>query len=89
MVNAINLVKKEGARDIYVNFVHPVFSSNAVERLVATDVKEFITTDTIPIPEESLKMFGNRLTILSISDLLGEVISRTNRGVSVGALFNE
>ncbi len=89
MVNAINLVTKMGAKDVYVNFVHSVFSNDAAQRLVATDVKEFITTDTIPIPEASIKLFGNRLTILSISDLLGEVIARTNRGISVGAMFNE
>lgn len=89
MVNAINLVKKLGAKDVYVNFVHPVFSGNAVERLVAAPVKKYITTDTIPIPEASIKLFGDRLTILSVSDLLGEVIARANRGVSVGAMFNE
>ncbi|MHC1772276.1 MAG: ribose-phosphate diphosphokinase [Flexilinea sp.] len=89
MVNAINLVKKLGAKDVYVNFVHPVFSGSAVERLVAAPVKKYITTDTIPIPEASIKLFGDRLTILSVSDLLGEVIARANRGVSVGAMFNE
>lgn len=89
MVNAINLVKKLGAKDIYVNFVHPVFSGNAVEKLVAAPVKKYITTDTIPIPEASIKLLGDRLTILSVSDLLGEVIARANRGVSVGAMFNE
>ncbi len=89
IVNAINLAKKMGARDVYVNFVHPVFSPNAVDRMVATSAKLFITTDTIPIPEESLKKFGDRISILTVSQLLGEVIHRANRGISVGSMFNE
>lgn len=87
--NAVNLLKEYGARDVYVNFVHPVFSRDCAEKLAALPVKEFITTDTIPIPEASMNLFGGRLSILSVSSLLGEVISRANRGVSVGSIFNE
>lgn len=89
MVNAIKLVKSLGARDVYVNFVHPVFSGQAAEKLSALDVKRFITTDTIVIPDEKRALFGDRLQILTMSYLLGEVISRANRGVSVGSMFNE
>ena len=86
---AIELVKKLGARDVYVNFVHPILSGNAAERLGALDVKRFITTDTVAIPDEKRAFFGNRLQVLTMSYLLGEVISRANRGVSVGSMFNE
>jgi ribose-phosphate pyrophosphokinase len=86
---AVNLVKDSGARNIYVSFVHPVLSSSAAERMGALPVKEFITTDSIPLSEEKRARFGNRLTTLTIAPLLGEVIWRVNAGVSVGALFNE
>jgi ribose-phosphate pyrophosphokinase len=86
---AVWVAKANGARDIYVAFVHPVLSVNAADRLAALPVKHFITTNTIPIPDEKLKLFGNRLTILSIGPLLGEVIKRANEGTSVGAMFNE
>ena len=85
----LKLVKSLGARDVYVNFVHPVFSGKAAEKLSALDVKRFITTDTIAIPDEKRALFGDRLQILTMSYLLGEVISRANRGVSVGSMFNE
>ena len=52
MVQAVNIAKENGARDVYVAFIHPGLTANAAERLSATDVKEFITTDTIPIPEQ-------------------------------------
>ena len=48
IVQAVNLVKERGARNVYVSFVHPVLSGNASERLSALPVTEFITTDTVP-----------------------------------------
>jgi ribose-phosphate pyrophosphokinase len=89
MVQAVNLARDCGARNVYMVFVHPVFSANAVERLAALPVTEFITTDTIPIPREKAEQFGGRLKTLSIAPLLGEVILRANEGRSVGELFNE
>lgn len=89
IVQAVNLVKKNGARRIYVAFLHPVFSADAADRLAALPVDEYITTDSIPIPPEKVSLLGNRLTILSVAPLLGEVIRRAHEGRSVGQLFNE
>ncbi|NLH00198.1 MAG: ribose-phosphate diphosphokinase [Chloroflexi bacterium] len=89
MVQAVELLKEHGVRDIYISFVHPVFSANAAQRLSALPVKQFITTDTVPIPPEKRALFGDRLVILSVSSLLGEVILRANQGRSVGEMFNE
>jgi ribose-phosphate pyrophosphokinase len=89
IAEAVHLVKSKGAREVYVSFVHPVFSRNAAERLAALPVKQYIATDTVPIPSEKMKYFGKRLTILSIAPLLGEVILRAHQGRSVGEMFNE
>jgi ribose-phosphate pyrophosphokinase len=89
MVEAVQLVKSCGARDVYVSFVHPVLSANACERLAALPVTQFITTDTIPIPEHKRALLGNRLKVLTVAELLGEVIRRANEGRSVGEMFNE
>jgi len=89
MVQAVNLLKDHGARDVYMVFVHPVLSATAAERMGALPVREFITADTIPISAEKRAYFGNRLRVLSIAPLLGEVIRRANQGRSVGEMFNE
>lgn len=89
MVEAINLLKKTGARDIYVVFVHAMLSSDAAQRLGILPVKQFITTDTVPVSSEKEQAFGGKLRILTVSKLLGEVIRRANEGRSVGELFNE
>lgn len=83
---AVEVVKSNGARDIYVAFTHPVLSGPAVDRLAALPIKEIVTTDTIPIPAE--KMLPN-IKILTTAELLGEVILRSHEGRSVGELFNE
>ena len=89
MVQAANVAKQNGARDIYLVFVHPIFSNPAVQRLASLPVKEIITTDTVPIPPEKRALFGDRLTLLSVSSLVGEVILRANEGRSVGEMFGE
>lgn len=86
---AVNLVKENGARDVYVTCVHSVFSSNAIDRLAALPVKQFITTDTVPIAQDKVELLGERLCVISAAPLLGEVIMRAHEGRSVGEMFNE
>ncbi|BBB47295.1 ribose-phosphate pyrophosphokinase [Pelolinea submarina] len=86
---AVNLIKEQGARDIYVVFIHPILPPGSVDMLLDLPVKQFITTDTIPISLEDKAKFGDRLKIISLAELLAEVICRGNQGRSVGELFNE
>jgi len=89
MVHAVEILKEHGARNIYMIFIHPVLSQNAAERLADLPVKRFVTTNTIFIDSQKRALFGDRLVILSIGSMLGEVIRRANEGRSVGAMFNE
>jgi len=89
IVQAVNLVKEKGALNVYVICVHSIFSANAADRLAILPVKQFITTDTVPIAPEKISLLKDRLTILSVSPLLGEVILRAHEGRSVGEMFNE
>lgn len=86
IAGAVELVKQKGARDVYLSFVHPVLSDPAADRLRSLPFKEIVCTDTIPIPES--KKLPN-MTILTVAELLGEVIIRSHEGRSVGELFNE
>jgi ribose-phosphate pyrophosphokinase len=89
IVQAVNILKEVGARDVYVCFVHPGLNGKAAERLSALPVKEYITTDSIPIPPEKKALFGDHLKVISVAGLLGEVILRVHEGRSVGEMFNE
>jgi ribose-phosphate pyrophosphokinase len=85
-VNSVNIVREHGARDIYLCFAHAVFSPPAVERLRELSIKEIVTTNSVPLPPE--KHLPN-LTVLSVADLLGEVIQRVHEGRSVGEVFQD
>ncbi len=85
----VELLVQNGARSIYLVFVHPVLSDPATDRLASLPLTGIITTDTIPILEETRKKLGDKLIILSVAPLLGEVISRAHQGISVGKMFNE
>lgn len=84
IVNAVRIVRENGARDIYLCFAHAILAPPAVERLRELNVKEIITTNSIPIPPE--KRLPN-MKILSVAPLLGEVILRVHEGRSVGEVF--
>jgi ribose-phosphate pyrophosphokinase len=91
MCEAAHLAKEQGARNIYVCFVHPVFSEPAIERLAGSPINHLITTASIPIPEKDLQTLRDsfKVDVLDISPLLGEVIRRAHEGRSVGAMFDE
>jgi ribose-phosphate pyrophosphokinase len=89
IMQAIHVVKENGARDVYLAFVHAVLSADAAPQLAALPIKRIITTDSVPMSGEKLKVLGDRITVLSVSALLGEVIRRAHEGRSVGEMFNE
>ena len=86
IVNAVNVVRDYGAKDVLFAFTHPFFSDQAYERFASLDLHEIVFTNTLPIAE---KFHLPNMTVLSIAPLLGEVILRAHEGRSVGALFNE
>ncbi len=89
IVQAVKVVKDYGAREVYLAFIHPIFSKNATERLAALPIKHIITTDTVDIPDDKMKALEGRVTVLTIASMLGEVIRRAHEGRSVGEMFNE
>jgi ribose-phosphate pyrophosphokinase len=89
VTSAVHLVKSMGAREIYLVCVHPILSRDAAEHLAALPIKEFITTDTIPLTEHKYQLLKDKITVLSVAPLLGEVIRRANQGRSVGEMFDE
>jgi ribose-phosphate pyrophosphokinase len=89
IAQAVNVVRDNGAQDIYLAFIHPLFSNDAAQRLADLEIKHIITTDTVPIPPDKMEPLEGRVTVLSIAPMLGEVIRRAHEGRSVGEMFNE
>ncbi|MBI5952020.1 MAG: ribose-phosphate diphosphokinase [Chloroflexi bacterium] len=89
IAQAVNVVKQNGARDVYLAFVHAILSHNGAERLAELPIKHIVTTDSVPLSLEKKKALEGRLTVRSVAPLLGEVIRRAHEGRSVGEMFNE
>jgi ribose-phosphate pyrophosphokinase len=85
MAEAVNALKRLGAKDVYCCATHALLSGPAVDRLSATPVKEVAVTNTIGIPPE--KEF-DRLAILSVAPLLAKAIKHTHSDQSVSSLFD-
>jgi len=83
-IAAVEALKARGAREIYSCVTHPIFSGPAADRIVNSQIREFVVTDTVPLDD---KRRNGKITVLSVAPLLGEAISRIHRGESVGALF--
>ena len=81
---ASKLLKREGAKDVYVCAAHPVFSGPAIDRLANAPIKECIVTNSIPL--DMSKMPPN-IKQLSVAPLLGQAISRIHDDESVSSLF--
>jgi ribose-phosphate pyrophosphokinase len=85
IVGAADVVRRAGAREIYIAATHGVFCGPAKERLRESGVKEVIVTNSLPIAD------GQRLPNLkqvSLAPLLGEAIRRIHRNESVSHLFD-
>lgn len=86
LTTAGRFLREEGARDIYACATHAVLSPPATDRLRSSEFKEVVVTNTIDIsPDKRCE----KLHVLSVGPLLGEVIHRIHVGLSVGELFNE
>jgi ribose-phosphate pyrophosphokinase len=89
IIQAVKVAAQSGAKDVYLAFVHAILSADAAQNLAALPLKRIITTDTVPISASKMDILKDRLTVLSVSSLIGEVIRRAHEGRSVGEMFNE
>jgi len=83
LTSAATLLKKNGALDIYAGVAHAVLADVAIARLQKSQIKELITTNSVPVRTVE----GFTTTVLCVSELLGESIKRIHNDESVSSLF--
>lgn len=92
LIKAANLLLNEQANSVEVYATHGVFSGNAMEKLIASPIKQIITTDTIPIKPSmdishmDCKTF--KFLHSSVAKLFGMAIRNIHRETSVSCLFS-
>jgi len=83
LVKAAELLKAEGATQVFAAITHPVFSGSALEKIRDSVIDEMVVTDTISLRQEP----PANVKILSVAPLLGETIKRIHSGDSISELF--
>lgn len=86
LLNGVRVLKDKGAEHIYVACAHALLSGEAVHNLKSSAITQLFVTDSVVIPEE--KLF-EKLTVLSVSELLGDAVRRIHEERSISDLFPE
>ncbi len=84
LVQAVEAVKREGARRVLACGVHPVLSGPAISRIAAPLLEELVITNSIPLPPAKQLP---KIQVLSVAPLLAEAIRRIHGEESVSTLF--
>ena len=84
LMQAVEALKREGARRILACAVHGVLSGPAIKRLAAPELEEVVITNSIPqSPDKALA----KIQVLSVAPLVAEAIRRIHDEESVSGLF--
>ncbi len=84
LVQGAELLKKEGAKEVYACATHAVLSGPANERIDKSPIKQLIVTNSIP--HEASKI-SKKIVQLSVAKLLGESIARIHDDSSISELL--
>ena len=82
IVKAAGAFKEQGAKSVSAFCTHAVLSGPAYERIESGPLDGLVVTDTIPLKQES-----DRIKVISVAPLFGEVIRRVYHDESVNSLF--
>jgi ribose-phosphate pyrophosphokinase len=81
----VEMLSKDGAKEVYLCITHPILVGPAMDRLQTPALKELVVTNTVPVSDEKLR--NGKIKVLSIAPLLAEVISNIHQNKSVSKLF--
>ncbi len=85
LCTAARALKSAGAKSVTAYSTHPVLSGKAISNIENSELDELVVTDTIPLSEAARA--NDRITVLSLSDMLAESIRRVNEEESLSSMF--
>ena len=85
LTQAADALTERGAKSVSACCIHPVLSGSAIEKINRCSIKELVVTNTIPLLEKT--KLSNKITVLSVGNLLAEAIKRIHKNDSVSSLF--
>lgn len=85
LVGSVKMLKAKGALGIYTACTHGVLSRNAVDRIAACGIKEFVMTNTIELPEEKKR---DNITVLSVGFMLAKAIEAISNHTPLSVVYD-
>jgi ribose-phosphate pyrophosphokinase len=86
LVAGAAFLKERGAKRVFACATHGIFSSPAIERIEESALDSVIVTDTMPIDPLTKP---ERVTVLTVADILAETIHNVFADDSVSAIFGD
>lgn len=86
LLELVRALKERNVKEVYAGITHGVLSKGAVQRIEASDLKELVITDTIPLPESKRI---SKIKVLTVANLFAEAIKRIHIGEPVSELFTQ
>ncbi len=84
LIQAVEAVKREGARRVLACAIHGVLSGPALKRIEESPLEEVIITNSVPLTPGKV---SPKVHVLSVAPLLAEAIRRIHDEESVSTLF--
>lgn len=84
MALAATALAENGAKAIYAGCTHPVFTSDAFEKIESSPITELVVTNTIELPKEREVQ---KIKTISVAPLLVDAIDRIHNEKAVSPLF--
>ena len=85
LCSGAEILKTVGAKEVHACCSHGVLSGPAIERITNSCLKSLLVTNSIPLKDDAKRC--DKITVLSVGELLGEAISRIHNEDSVSYLF--
>ncbi len=85
LVKGAEALMEKGAASVSACATHAVLSGPAVERIEASELKEVVLTNSIPLSDEANR--SSRIKSLSVGHLLAEAVRSIHEETSVSVLF--
>lgn len=84
LVEGAKALEKMGAKDVYACCSHAILSDPAIDRIKASNIKELVITNSIPLTEDKV---CDKIKVQSIAPLFAEGILKVYTKTSISELF--
>jgi ribose-phosphate pyrophosphokinase len=85
VTNAAELARERGALSVRIAATHAILSDPAIDRIKNSAVEEVIVTNTLPVPEDALRL--DKIKVLSIASIVSEALHAIFTESSVSEIF--